>query len=781
MYITSATASSRNEYSNRFPMFCQEVYANFVGDMLFEKGNLTLDNLIDNLDAKSKPRFIQALLDIIDWLKQKLKGNKEITLELVRLETKYLRALNAAQKAWEQKQQTAEQQKTSTESGGEYSVSDGKFTDYDKPITLDDIKTLRDIGRKSINEFSTEEVEIAQKWAHKFYQQLGIKSPFFRRWFGDWRAYDKNTLNLKSNIKRLLIQTPDQAVEYFKNGLKNRTLFRGDVKNNDTKFVINVGAQIYNDTLTYSNRNFSRRNDVDEYQIRLSILNNIKDIVSSSVLLDTEIANTEKKTPNMYQSFFHKFYTLAEIDGKQYLVKLTVDELNSDDTVRRAYNVNDIKISPVAVSQVYKPAGTTDNIGDLLSTISISDLFNLVKQYDSEFKPKPVNEALINKADGTPKVFYHGTNAEFTEFDKRKSKPGFYGRGFYFTTEKSQANVYGNEMEVYLNIKQPLMPNGAKITETQIIKFLEAVAENEDYSIENYGTYDVRQIVNNITSRDAFDVIQDINATAIGDFGEALQLFNEVNSTEFDGIITPTETIVYNANQIKSAKYGGNIGTFSEAENDIRYSLPDGENTDFTAEMDALDEQYQNGEIDRADYLEQMNDLYRKAGETYGTIKQGETVTGNENFDNPVPQSVDGNKQTWVLLRRFIGISVFEVALFGEVGIRHDLMLGQGTGHGGYFVHKIFRNPLALLVDRCGVVKGYRFADEHLFKPWGNIQRHKLQILAALFIIKLGNVDKAVLKIVNDIVAGRVMLGEDDDPCTVIQKLDRCFKGRNNA
>ncbi len=81
-----------------------------------------------------------------------------------------------------------------------------------------------------------------------------------------------------------------------------------------------------------------------------------------------------------------------------------------------------------------------------------------------------------------------------------------------------------------------------------------------------------------------------------------------------------------------------------------QYSLPDGENTDFTAEMDALDEQYQNGEIDRADYLEQMNDLYRKAGETYGTIKQGETVTGNEDFSNPVPQSVDGNKQTWALI-----------------------------------------------------------------------------------------------------------------------------------
>ncbi len=41
------------------------------------------------------------------------------------------------------------------------------------------------IGRKSINDFTQEDIEKSQKWAYKFYQQLGTKSPFFRRWFGD--------------------------------------------------------------------------------------------------------------------------------------------------------------------------------------------------------------------------------------------------------------------------------------------------------------------------------------------------------------------------------------------------------------------------------------------------------------------------------------------------------------------------------------------------------------------------------------------------------------------
>ena len=47
---------------------------------------------------------------------------------------------------------------------------------------------------------------------------------------------------------------------------------------------------------------------------------------------------------------------------------------------------------------------------------SISDLFKLVKTYDKEFHPKEVNSALLNE-DGTPKVVYHGTDAEFTAFE----------------------------------------------------------------------------------------------------------------------------------------------------------------------------------------------------------------------------------------------------------------------------------------------------------------------------------------------------------------------------
>ena len=59
-------------------------------------------------------------------------------------------------------------------------------------------------------------------------------------------------------------------------------------------------------------------------------------------------------------------------------------------------------------------AESTNNVST--TVYSISDLYGFVKKFDNEFSPAPeVNPVLLNE-DGTPKVFYHGTNSQFTSF-----------------------------------------------------------------------------------------------------------------------------------------------------------------------------------------------------------------------------------------------------------------------------------------------------------------------------------------------------------------------------
>ena len=144
------------------------------------------------------------------------------------------------------------------------------------------------------------------------------------------------------------------------------------------------------------------------------------------------------------------------------------------------------------------------------------------KRWFGDWQNDPANASKVVNADGTPKVMYHGSKEQFTVFDRSKARSsGTFGKGFYFSDSQSHAGTYGNLYAVYLNIRNPVQYGNGYVTKSQVRKFLDAVADNEDYSIENYGTYDIDQILKNVmrgkSKVDTFEVLQDINVTAIGD------------------------------------------------------------------------------------------------------------------------------------------------------------------------------------------------------------------------------------------------------------------------
>ena len=160
-------------------------------------------------------RFVEWVHSII----QRLKASDVVDKDIIKLEQKFKRLAEQARK---------ERAKTEGKTDRQYALAEGKnkYADYDKPITTKDIEVLRSIGRKSVNDFTAEDLEIAQKWAHKFYQQLGEKSPFFRAWLGDWRAYDKTPIKIATQ--------------------KGDT--RGLQKNADTGWDISISRKIFNET-----------------------------------------------------------------------------------------------------------------------------------------------------------------------------------------------------------------------------------------------------------------------------------------------------------------------------------------------------------------------------------------------------------------------------------------------------------------------------------------------------------------------------------------------------
>ena len=317
--------------------------------------------------------------------------------------------------------------KTEGKTSREIKKTEETFSNYDEPITIYDVEVLRSIGRKSINQFTSEEIKKAQKWAYKFYKELGVKSPFFRAWFGEWRSYDKTPI-VKVDIDR------------------NATINSGNAINDDTKRKFSWSKDAAKESIL---------NAPKEHKEEIAIVAaNLSRIVENSILLDTVVSNNTSNRKLPGTAWMHSLYSIVRLDGKVSLIKLFAEEAFSEkqnESFTRAYSLKYIeKVAEFDDGVLSNKGGLTDSHSATIK--SISDLYDFVKTHDKEFTPAPeVNKLMLER--GRPKVFYHGTKAAFAIFDKSKLDDTL---GFYFTEDVREARDYGEAYGYYLNVRNPI-------------------------------------------------------------------------------------------------------------------------------------------------------------------------------------------------------------------------------------------------------------------------------------------------------------------------------------
>ncbi len=336
---------------------------------------------------------------------------------------------NVNRKSSRQKNMTSEGEATEPEwkkklrefSEDRYAVDD---------ISPEEIEAIQSIGRKSVNEFTSAEIARTERFARRYWRDMGTKSPFFRAWFGDWRAYDT---------------TPVAAVNISATG-GEKNFSAGKTTNIDTHTVVSWGSDFIRETKKHQRSG----------GIASTIAGNIESIVENAVLLDSATSELSSKTKMPGTAMMHSFYAVVNIDGENHILKLYAEEaipmkngnpVNGKPPFVRAYELKDIiKVATPANGVHSIDGGLTE--ADVTTVDNVADLFNAVKDKDKSFNPKPVSPVLLND-DGTPKVFYHGTGADFTTFSTDEIDPR--EGSFFFAENKEDAQAYGeNVLEVYL-------------------------------------------------------------------------------------------------------------------------------------------------------------------------------------------------------------------------------------------------------------------------------------------------------------------------------------------
>lgn len=237
-----------------------------------------------------------------------------------------------------------------------------------------------------------------------------------------------------------------------------------------------------------------------------------------------------------------------------YLLENYTNDKNNSNALNRWIKdtIQAIKdfIRKVAVSYGIEPNWfisrmNVDDIATVLRSTAIDGKENLSKGNILTSKKSRLDEwhkdshPLTKNEDGTPKVFYHGTNAEFEVFDMSKAKSSSKAKpsdlGFWFTNSKDYAEFHGdNIMEVYANIKNP------------------KVYTKEDFASKIKNT-DFSELRNQLINQGYDGVITKGGKEKLGGF--------EVEN--------PDNLVSFNNTQIKSVN---NQGTFDETNPNILYT-----------------------------------------------------------------------------------------------------------------------------------------------------------------------------------------------------------------
>ena len=573
--------------------------------------------------ARQNLTLAQRIKAGLDGFIKKLSANRKAAFENLDATSPEARAIAASeaslketQKLWDNALKGAIKENEGGRAGKDTMLElrdEGRYNaEYEKPITSEDIEPLRSIGRKNIKDFTSEDIAKTQKWAYKFYRELGTKSPFFRASFGEWRAYDTHTVDVVS------VPTID---------IKDAVLKYGDYFIPDTSWEVYAGRTLKGDTMHYSGGE----------RVNVKSLNAIEAILKNAVLLDTVTSenNTNKKAK--FTAFLHKLYTPIRYNGQNYLAVTTIEEYfdgSNNSALRRAYNLKAIKIEP---ADGRLEINSTSPLSDAGSTISISNLYNLVKTNDKNFSAgAAANPILLNK-DGTPKVFYHGTPFfGFNEFHDSAN-------GIYLTDSLDVASTYSGS-EGVRSVSNAEYHDIDSMNAKELAEFLnkydydfkedthyryEATGNNKislfrsTTEIDTYNLSDARSVAYERTRPSRGNYAVYVSADNILQVptrfsrgiklpaelravvaGMEMQIASEGYSTSeiarfakkagYDGVIfkgiedigvnyknvAPADTlVVFDPSQIKSAT--DNIGTFDRNNPDIRYELRDKRDTEY--------------------------------------------------------------------------------------------------------------------------------------------------------------------------------------------------------
>lgn len=274
-----------------------------------------------------------------------------------------------------------------------------------------------------------------------------VRTPSFKAWFGDWE-------NAPETASKVIDENGEPMVVYHHASTKFYHF------NQDKQLIGWLGRGIY-----FSNN----KKEFKEYgKVLLSVFLNIRklfkvvgegpsDIISEVKQLsnerdnDLDVSKTLKQ--NNYNGILFKHWDRGTI-----ISCFESEQIKLSDGSNTTFDANspDIRFAEGGkISALLAPNGKPSNLTPEQYKIVRTPAF---KAWFGDWENAPETASKVVDENGEPLAVYHGTDYEFTVFEKAKGTIGAYGQGFYFTNDERFASNYarktGRILKFFLNIKK---------------------------------------------------------------------------------------------------------------------------------------------------------------------------------------------------------------------------------------------------------------------------------------------------------------------------------------
>ncbi|MEQ1560672.1 MAG: hypothetical protein ABL933_17260 [Methyloglobulus sp.] len=381
-------------------------------------------------------------------------------------------------------------------------------------------------------------------------QWIQVRTQAFKDWFGDWET--EAAINELTNGKPLIVKGDE-----FYDFSEPVNMDSAREKTREYAYKNVIGA--------YRNNNSGleleiRKGGIDETISHGGAPDKLKAFVATPELIKNGFVVYDGINPKNTRNRLVTISKHVEISGKLYAVTAGFRE---DANGRLIYDHELLDVS--------RADGFISQRGEGIASQQPLAESARLNDYYRRLVGQKVQSSKVTDTNGEPMVVYHGSGADFTEFDKSKIGSVFEDdeEGFFFTNNTTHTVVdYGNRLEIF----NDMVSAGA-------------YAKNAGGNANIMPVFIALKspvIIDSVNEPNGFDG-QDVVTWLEHVLGKK-SIISQANENSNDGVIVTDRSVefgkngdneklvvAFNPNQIKSAT--GNTGAFRNENNDIRYSI----------------------------------------------------------------------------------------------------------------------------------------------------------------------------------------------------------------